>query len=186
MGMFKLSQSLLHLLIATRIKPYHTFDQIAESFWFLIKLELYLEIGIMDPNHPLQPAATYASVSYLWDYIWVKMKQRRETHPWACPTPRLREMIVVAGSFRSNPPTEPLTWEQTQQQRFRASAHGGEEKRGLADVTCLEVEALMKGIEEGDLEYAIRRATYGASNDPKPDYEAIAMRIAASAPTPGD
>lgn len=114
------------------------------------------------------------------------MKQAREGHPWACPNPRLRELNVVAGSFRPPVPTANITWEQSQQQRFRASAREGEIKLGLADVMCLEVEALKKGVEEGDLDYAIRRATYGPSNDPEPDYEAIAMRIAASAPTPGD
>lgn len=167
-------------------KPYVTFDRIIKSFWFLVKLEFYLEINIADPDHPLQPAATYASVSYIWDYVWSNMKQVRGTHRWVCPDPRLRELNVVAGSFRPRSPTERITWEQSQRQRFRARAREGEEWRGLAHITCLEVEALMKGIEDGDLDFAVRRATYGPSNDPEPDYMSLALRIAASFPTPGD
>lgn len=185
MGMESVSRS-LEFTNRDHIKPYRAFDQIAKSFWFLVKLEIYLEINIADPDHPLQPAATYDSVSHMWEYMWSKMKQTRESHPWACPNPRLRELDVVAGSFRPLYPMHQITWEQSQQQRFRASALEREELRGLASVTCLEVEALKKGVEEGDLDYAIRRATYGPSNDPEPDYEAIGMRIAASAPTPGD
>jgi len=47
------------------VKPYLTFDHITKPFWFLVKLEFYLEINIADPNHPLQPAAAYASVSHI-------------------------------------------------------------------------------------------------------------------------
>ena len=78
-----------------------------------------------------------------------------------------------------------ITWEQSQQQRFRARVREGEEWRGLAHVTCLEVEALMKGVEDGDLDFAARRAAYGPSNDPEPDYMSIGLEIAASSPTPG-
>ena len=81
------------------VKPYLTFDHITKSFWFLVKLEFYLEIDIADPDHPLQPAATYASVSHIWDYVWSNMKQVREAHRGVCPAPRLRELDVVAGSF---------------------------------------------------------------------------------------
>lgn len=184
--MLKASQSLLILLKTTCIKPYRTFDRITKSLWFLVKLEFYLEINIADPDHPLRPAATYASVSHIWDYMWTNMKQAREDHRWVCPDPRLRELNVVAGSFRPYSPTEMITWEQSQQQKFRARACEGEERRGLAHVTCLEVEALRKGIDDGDLDSAARRAAYGPSNDPLPDYMALILKIAASSPTPGD
>jgi hypothetical protein len=149
-----------------------------------------LEINIADPDHPLQPAATYASVSHIWDYVWSHMKQVRGAHSWICPDPRLRELDVVAGSFRPYIPRGPRLWEYSQQQRFRATAREGEEWRGLAHVTCLEVEDLKKGIGcrafYGDLGYAVRRATYGPSNDPEPDHWSLVMNIAASSPTPGD
>ena len=44
----------------------------------------------------------------------------------------------------------------------------------------------MKGFEDGDLDYAARRAAYGPSNDPEPDYMSIALRTAASSPMPRD
>lgn len=184
--MLNASQSLLILLKTMNTKPYSTFDYIAKSFCYLVKLEFYSEINVADPDHPLQPAATYASVSHIWDYVWSNMKQVREAHRWVCPDPRLRELNVVAGSFRPYPPPETITWEQSQQQRFRARAREGEERRGLAHVTCLEVEALTKGIEYGDLDFAARRATYGPSNDPEPDYMSLMLKIAAASPTPGD
>lgn len=77
---------------------------------------------------------------------------------------------MIAGSFRPYPPTETITWEESQRQRFRARAREGEERRGIAHVACLEVEALLKGIEDGDPDLAARRATYGPSNDLVPDY----------------
>ena len=188
--MLNASQSLVILLKTMCIKPYPTFDRIIKSFWFLVKLEFYLEINIADPDHPLQPAATYASVSHIWDYVWSNMKQVRGAHRWVCPDPRLRELDVVAGSFRQGRQKRPHLWEHSQQQRFRATAREGKECRGLAHVTCLEVEDLKKGIgryiRNGDLENAVRRATYGPSNDPEPDYWSLTWKIAASSPSPGD
>lgn len=168
------------------IKPYLTFDRIIKSFWFLVKLEFYLEINISDPDHPLQPAATYASVSHIWNYMWSNMKQVRGVHRWACPNPRLRELTVVAGLFRPYLPTGKITWEQSQRERFRARAREGEQWRGLAIVTCLEVETLRNGNEDGDLDFATRRAAYGPSNDPEPDYMSVLSRLMACSPTPGD
>lgn len=186
MGMLYASQPLWNLLKTMCIKPYLTFDHIAKLFWSLVQLEFYLEINIADPEHPLQPAATYASVSHIWNYVWSKMKQVRETHSRVCPDPRLRELNVVAGSFRSYPSTEPIIWEEIQQQRFRARPREGEARRGRAHVTCLEVEALRNGTDHGDLDFATRRAAYGPSNDPEPDYMSHILKMAASAPFPGD
>lgn len=112
-----------------------------------------------------------------------KMKQIRKAHRWVCPDPRLRELNVVAGSFR-HPPTGPITWELTQQQRFRARAREGGEQRGIADVTCLEVEALTKRLEDGDLALAARRAANGPSNDPEPYYMLFISWMAESSPFP--
>ncbi len=118
--------------------------------------------------------------------MWSKVKQVREAHRWVCPDPRLRGLNVVAGPFRPYPPTEAITWEQSQPQRFRARAREGGERRGLAHVTCLEVEALMKGTEDGDLNFAARRAAYGPSSDPEPDYMSLMSKMTASFPTLGD
>lgn len=174
------------LLKTMYFKPYPTFDSIIRSFWYLVKLEFYLEINIADPDHPLQPAATYTSVAHIWDYVWSNMMRVREAHHWACAHPRLRELDVFAGSFRPYPPMESITWEQRQRQRFRAKARKGEERRGLAHVTCLEVEALRNGTEDGDLASAAHRAVYGPNNQPEPDYIRLGMILAASSPTPGD
>ena len=61
----------------------------------------------------------------------------------------------------------------------------GEGLRGLLQITCLEVEALKKGVEDGDIDLASHRATYGPSNDPEPDYNHIELREAMAFPTPG-
>lgn len=179
-------QALIILLTTLCMKPYLTFDRIIKSFWFLVKLELYLEINIADPEHPLQPAATYASVSHIWEYVWSNMKQVRGARRWVCPDPRLRELNVVAGSFRPYSPSRGWIWEEIQQQRYRARACDGGERRGHAHVTCLEVEAMLKEVEDGDLNFAVRRATYGPSNGLEPDYMSLGVKLAYSSPMPGD
>jgi len=44
----------------------------------------------------------------------------------------------------------------------------------------------MKGTEDGDLNFAARRAAYGPSSDPEPDYMSLMSKMTASFPTLGD
>ncbi|KAL6718584.1 hypothetical protein ACLMJK_004676 [Lecanora helva] len=168
--------------------PYPAFEQISQSCWFLVKLQLYLEIGIADPEHPLQPAATYTTVSHIWDFIWSTMRRTRETHHHVLSQPRLRELQVNAGSFR--PDSGQTDWEQTQQQKFRVTACVGEQSCGSPKVISLGAEAKQRGKdyanEYGDPRTAAQRAIHGPSNYPEPDYFGLAMRVAQSLPFPED
>ena len=116
------------------------------------------------------------------------MKRAREAHLWVLPDPRLKELQVNVGSFRPN--SGRITWEQTQQQIFRATACDGGHREGSAYVVSLGVEALMNGdnlaLQYGDPVSAARRATHGPSNDPEPDYVTFAIRVAEASPFPGD
>ncbi len=157
--------------------------------WFLIKLELNLEINVADPDHPLQPAATNTSVTHLWNYIWTKTKESRQGRPFVCLKPRLRQLDVNAGSFRPLQASGSYTWEETQQQRFQArlSERADEAERGLAKIICLEVEDLLHSSRDRtSITNAILKARRGPSNEPKPDYYSLSFDRAVSFPTPGD
>jgi len=162
---------------------------LAQSLWFLIKLELNLEINIAVPDRPLQPAATMTSVTHLWNYIWCKTKKSRQDRPYVCLKPRLRQLDVNAGSFRPLQPSGYYTWEETQQQRFQARLleRDDEAEHGLAKIVCLEVEDLLNSSRGGEsITTAILKARRGPSNEPKPDYYSLSFDRATSLPFPGD
>ena len=133
-------------------QPYDTFNQISRSLWHLRELELNLEIGIGDPAHLLKPAATLSSVNHIWQYIWTAMAVASSESPSKNPaSQRLRVFNVTAGSFRAEEYPLDLSsdfmWEVSQQQRFSAilSGNADEAKRGVAKITCVELEALLNG-----------------------------------------
>jgi len=169
-------------------KPYPVLDCLAKYMCFLVELELNLEINIADPDNTLQPPATLASVSHLWDYVWSRMQHATKERSLVCQRPRLRQLNVNAGSFR---PPSPYDWEQSQQQRFQANIsknHDGARK-GLAKTVCLEIEEMRchdYGANALNIESALLRATRGPSNDPEPDYYNLSLRRAIWLPFPED
>ena len=81
-------------------------------------------------------------------------------------------------------------WEQTQQQVFRVTAREEEYGQTSSHVVSLGVEALKKGnhhaIEYGDPDSRERRAAYGPSNNPEPDYYTLGSRLMETGPFPDD
>lgn len=117
-------------------------EQIADLFWYLEHLEVNLEINIADQGEFTKTRATLTGAGELWNYFWLRMKSSRVRKSHEVILPRLRSLDVVGGSYR--PVSEMSPWETAAQQRFhiRISERSDEAQRGLATVTCVELEAL--------------------------------------------
>ncbi|KAL8827525.1 MAG: hypothetical protein Q9170_006983 [Blastenia crenularia] len=125
--------------------PWEKLTGIAESLWFIVKLELNLELHIPEPSNPL-PVATIHSVHKIWTFLWHKIESFRKAQNHITSRPRLRTLRVFEGSFRQvwDVPEEIMYQERREQAIFEARISECDDlaERGHADVTCLALEAL--------------------------------------------
>lgn len=111
-------------------------------------------MNISDPHNPIQPAATLSSVLGIWDSLRKIVRIRRQTEYHLIPDARLHSLDVIVGSFRHASDNSLLEsyrhrrhwvdWEKREQQKFeiRLSERDDESRAGIANVRCVELEAL--------------------------------------------
>ena len=113
---------------------------IADEFWFIVHLELDIEIENPQHDHPTSPKATLDSVPEIWRYLWQEITNSRVRRGHTTTKPRLKSLDLKAGS--KPPVTEPGL---NNQQRFTfdLSIRDDEAALGIAPVKCTELEALL-------------------------------------------
>ena len=166
--------------------------ELAKSFWFLLDLEVYLELNIADHDNPLQPAATFSSVLHLWTYVWQTMTDARNVITDICPRPRLKRFKVNAGSFRPIPQKKEHWWELSQQQQFEATICETSEDllQEVPKIICIEVENV-RGLRQSQrvqrlLEKVTQRAQFGPGNLSEEEEIGLRTEFAGSLPLPDD
>ncbi|KAL9001734.1 MAG: hypothetical protein Q9188_005300 [Gyalolechia gomerana] len=125
--------------------PLDALLRIAESLWFIVKLELNLELHIPGEG-PSRPVATLQSVLHIWHFIWRKIENVRKARNHVICRPRLRTLRVLEGSYRQvwDVPRAIMRQERSEQAIFEARLSERDDlaEWGYADVTCLGLEAL--------------------------------------------
>lgn len=100
-------------------------------------------MNVAQPQRPLQPAVTLASVRDIWLHVWEAMLKARVGRPDLVACPRLSALDINVGSFRVSHQYGALEdWEHREQIRFRArrSVRDDDANAGLATVSCVMLE----------------------------------------------
>ncbi len=121
-------------------------------------LELHLHLR---PQHALygRPLSTIGNVRELWEYLWRKIEQVRQSHDDVLSRPRLRTLRVYESQFVGDEPL-PSGAPRSYLRRYlrdvisfeaRLSECDHLARRGYADVVCLELEGLYNRYGRGQL-----------------------------------
>lgn len=133
---------------------------IADSFWFIVHLELYLELPFVgsSPNSEqstVRSVANLKSVRDIWAFLWRGIKLARKERQHTDCRPQLRSLKVFEGSFRQvrNISNEQFKRERGEQAIFEARLSERDDlaERGHAEVVCLELEGLQEKYGKGPL-----------------------------------
>ncbi|KAL8787558.1 MAG: hypothetical protein Q9213_002120 [Squamulea squamosa] len=121
--------------------PWKLLLTIAESLWFLVHLELDIELQpSKSTTGSLQ--VTLITVRQLWDFLWTNIARVREQRNHIISIPRLRTLKIST----SDPKKDSLRFEARLSERDDLAA------KGHADVVCLELEGLRNKYGDGPLE----------------------------------
>ncbi|KAL8935624.1 MAG: hypothetical protein Q9216_005335 [Gyalolechia sp. 2 TL-2023] len=127
------------------LQPWSTLSRIAESLWFIVELELNLELHIPEAG-PTHPVATLQSVFQIWHFIWRKIENVRRALNHITCRPRLQTLRISEGSYRQewDIPRAMMRQERGEQAIFEARLSERDDlaEYGYAVVTCLSLEAL--------------------------------------------
>lgn len=129
------------------LQPWEIFTTIAESLWFIVHLELDLEMPPSErpnTNQIISPIKlTLSMVRQIWNFFWNKIARTRYELNHPVFRPRLRTLKLT-----------PNTRDNIDQVSFEArlSERGDLAAEGHADIVCLELEGLYEKYGYGETE----------------------------------
>ncbi|KAI4228816.1 MAG: hypothetical protein L6R36_001318 [Xanthoria steineri] len=127
--------------------PWETFTTIAESLWYIVHLELDLEMpSSVRPtsNQPVSPTKlTLSTVREIWNFFWNRISRARHELNHLVSRPRLRTLKLT-----------PSTRDYVDQVSFEARLSERDDlaANGQADIVCLELEGLYEKYGHGKTE----------------------------------
>ncbi|KAL8687668.1 MAG: hypothetical protein Q9218_006222, partial [Villophora microphyllina] len=140
--------------------PYETFQTIADSLWFIVHLEFYIELPDLQRllphgQSPDRSVVNLKNVRHIWASLWRGITQARERRNHLICLPRLQTLKIYEGSFRLQQNLRPgiLRNERREEAIFEARLSERDDlaAKGHADVVCLELEGLQEKYGKGPL-----------------------------------
>lgn len=119
------------------VQPWETFTTIAESLWYIVHLELDLEMPSSvcpKSSQPISPKKlTLSTVREIWIFFWNSISRARHELNHLVSRPRLRTLKLT-----------PSTRDYVDQVSFEARLSERDDlaAQGQADIVCLELEGL--------------------------------------------
>ncbi|KAL8815693.1 MAG: hypothetical protein Q9223_005199 [Gallowayella weberi] len=115
---------------------------IAESLWFIVHLELNVELLLPAGTKPGQPELTLDSVREIWNFLWADIMRVRKERNHMISRPRLQTLTIRS----CNASKDPVDFE------ARLSERDDLAIKGHAEVVCLQLEGLEEKYGNGPLE----------------------------------
>ncbi|KAL8857380.1 MAG: hypothetical protein Q9178_006007 [Gyalolechia marmorata] len=121
--------------------PWMLFSSIAESLWFIVHLELNVEL--LATKRGIQPVQVIlTSVQEIWNFLWTNIARVRKNNSHIISQPRLRTLKIST----RDPSGDTMHFAARLSERDDLAA------KGHADVVCLELEGLEEKYGHGPLE----------------------------------